>query len=1082
MALSPITKTCTPRPDVLSGRLSDEHFAADLDHIVRDPASYPVYGDPDEFFALTHPTAGLQKLLTRTFGRISGAKDIPGAERGVLRPQTVFGGGKTHGLIALYHLASGARPAGIDRFVDPSLLPDDCVVAAAVGDKFSPTAGIDTTIGGTTDTARTYTLWGDLAAQLGPAAWAAMKPLDEAREAPGTEVWAEVFGDRPTVVIIDEIAQHVRQCATSGNLDVRRQADAIAPFLKALLQHAAATPNLMVVISLATHADAYGGETTDLEAILNEHLESAEEAAADTKSVLARHQTIIRPAEDTEIAEILKTRLFADIDPKAAAAAGAAYETLYENLGDAGLPDGADQPAAYAKRVIDSYPFHPELIRVLDKRIGTIPEFQRARGALRLLAEVVAAEWETHGDAPTLNVGDVDLDAGNVLINLTAGLGRDAYEPAARVDITDPDSHARSVDTERFTGKAPYASRAATCVFMHSLEQSTAAGAARGEYLLGTLRPGDAPEAISEALDVLSQRAWHLAFDGVRYVVRTEANANAVIAQEALNLPPAVVSDEVTDRIERAFKPEPGAVTVLFPTSPALVADKPELHVVVMDPDDTSVTAKTAEPPPARIQEIRDRKGAGSDFRAYRNAVCFLVADTDQVEHLRDRVKWHLAARRILDSDDRRNQLGPEVVKRIETREGDLALDARVALSRCFCHLYYPTKDKANADLRHFELPPADKGSVPERQTRVVIDALESENKKRTTKIGWDYLKQKAWPKAADEVTVEDVADAFWRDHSAALVEFTFIQDAVRAGVAAGEWVYWDADAEKAATKDDPAPAVERKASAILYTPAAAEAKGILKAELTADVVLATVTAKKQLGGTELRAQLEKTLGWEPTKGAVADVLTRVATGPNSQIIVVDGDPKGTTPAPKSTIEKASLDKLTVLTRAAAVKAGVDLDAGTAAKVVTVTGKGLAGPAFTQADNKAAEVNGATGLNNITVKAAADPGEGIKDLRALGLVLGQIPKPTVTVDLELELDLGHGEADIRFDGPRPDYQDIEDTLLSFATAAGEALGALTVRFAWPDPVPLAGPEWEALRKAIHKADPGEITVTAEVHR
>lgn len=101
---------------MLSGSLSDEHFAADLDHIVRDPASYPVYGDPDQFFALTHPTKGLRDLLARTFGRVSGAKGIAGTEKGVLRPQTSFGGGKTHGLIALYHLAQGAKPANLDRF------------------------------------------------------------------------------------------------------------------------------------------------------------------------------------------------------------------------------------------------------------------------------------------------------------------------------------------------------------------------------------------------------------------------------------------------------------------------------------------------------------------------------------------------------------------------------------------------------------------------------------------------------------------------------------------------------------------------------------------------------------------------------------------------------------------------------------------------------------------------------------------------------------------------------------------------------------------------------------------------------
>lgn len=89
--LQPITKTCEPRKDVLAGALSDEHFAADLDHIVRDPASYPVYGNAEDFFALTHPTKGLRDLLSRTFGRISGATGVAGTEKGVLRPQTSFG-------------------------------------------------------------------------------------------------------------------------------------------------------------------------------------------------------------------------------------------------------------------------------------------------------------------------------------------------------------------------------------------------------------------------------------------------------------------------------------------------------------------------------------------------------------------------------------------------------------------------------------------------------------------------------------------------------------------------------------------------------------------------------------------------------------------------------------------------------------------------------------------------------------------------------------------------------------------------------------------------------------------------------
>jgi predicted AAA+ superfamily ATPase len=105
--LRPITETWIPRPDVLGGHLADNHFAAQLDQVVRDPASYPVYGNPDQFFSLTYPTLGLTRLLSRTFGRLSG-NPVEGSEHGVVRLETSFGGGKTHSLMAVYHLAKGA--------------------------------------------------------------------------------------------------------------------------------------------------------------------------------------------------------------------------------------------------------------------------------------------------------------------------------------------------------------------------------------------------------------------------------------------------------------------------------------------------------------------------------------------------------------------------------------------------------------------------------------------------------------------------------------------------------------------------------------------------------------------------------------------------------------------------------------------------------------------------------------------------------------------------------------------------------------------------------------------------------------
>ena len=139
-SLVPLRVACVPRDDVLQGGLADNHFAAQLDKVVRDAEHYPVYGDAEAFFAQTYPTSGLKTLLTKAFGRVTGAKGVAG-ENGVLRPTTSFGGGKTHGLTAVYHLAGGARPANIAEFIDPKLLPDGPVqVAALVGDALDPTA------------------------------------------------------------------------------------------------------------------------------------------------------------------------------------------------------------------------------------------------------------------------------------------------------------------------------------------------------------------------------------------------------------------------------------------------------------------------------------------------------------------------------------------------------------------------------------------------------------------------------------------------------------------------------------------------------------------------------------------------------------------------------------------------------------------------------------------------------------------------------------------------------------------------------------------------------------------------------
>src|SRR5437660_8094556 len=134
--LPTIFQTCRPRADVEAGTTKDEQFAADLAQVVRGTAPRE-YSDPATFFRHSYPTRGMKALLKAVCKRISG---IGGEVASIIRLQTKYGGGKTHGLIALVHAVRGMQGiANVAEFVDPSLLPKSKVrVPALDGENSDP--------------------------------------------------------------------------------------------------------------------------------------------------------------------------------------------------------------------------------------------------------------------------------------------------------------------------------------------------------------------------------------------------------------------------------------------------------------------------------------------------------------------------------------------------------------------------------------------------------------------------------------------------------------------------------------------------------------------------------------------------------------------------------------------------------------------------------------------------------------------------------------------------------------------------------------------------------------------------------
>ena len=1082
--LASIRDTCVPRGDVLRGGLVDKHFAAQLDQVVRQAVGYEAYSDADAFFALTYPTAGLRDLLAGTFARVSGrTAGTPSAEHAVYRYETSFGGGKTHGLIALWHLAKGARPANVSEFVDRALLPDPgaCRAAAFVGDSADPIRGL------TTDDVTTWTLWGEIGRQLGPDAYEIVKASDESRTSCGKQTWLDMFGSHPTVIVIDEVAQYLRRLASSGDGKVQQLAKATIDSLKVLFEAATAAPAVRIIVTLATGTAAFRQETANIQETFD-NIES-ERLIAEASDVMERPKGAIgRPAEDREIGFILRRRLFESVDEAAADRAGAAYQQLYADLARRDIQVGAAtaDPAAYAERLRSTYPFHPALIDCLDKRIGPLPGFQRARGALKMLAEAAAKIWSsTSGrNLAVVNLGDLPLEFSTVRACITSSIGREQLDGPAVADFAHTrTSHAAGVDRERWPHKG-LAVRSCRTVFCHSVAGEPFPGASLPDIYAGTLRPGDDHDLIDEALAATSQVAWHLVLDGVTWRFQTAPNANRIIATEMANVLNADVTEELDRRVRQIFPSEGPIKAVHSPNAPADVPDAPSLHLAVFNHVDVTTKARDASSPPDEVAGVASRANVSETTRTFRNAVVSLVADADAIETMRERVRFELAANRIADDPQRLQQFDKDVSDSLRKLSDRAQLETRLAICTAYRHLYWPAKDPDNHNLKHQEMPPRDSGSVRGPQTGVIVEALKTNKKVRDTAPPTDRLAAATGfgRPNIQELTTKAIFEAPWRDHSQPiLLNPTLVSDAIGAGVRNGTWVYYDPATREAFTPDSPPPVVRIADDVMLYTRERAEQLGLLAQKVTLASVISIMEANQagRAGGDQLRNQLEEALGGEPPKQEILEILGRgSATG---DIVVVRAT-SGSKPVPLGGTEVADslLGDLEVLTRAAAAEQRI-IDSVDRTAELVARGEGSPGAALQQVEDYITDV-GVDSVASVEVTATADLGEGVTDLRTLGYCIPQLPRLGchVTVMITSEYDGLNGGLKAELSGAATDYQRLEQRLLDLAGQGSDVAGRLILLLTPSSPMKHGDRDWQQLHSVLTANNPGRVIIEARL--
>ncbi len=660
--LRPWREVITPHPNVASGRYQQAEFAADLAQVHRGEGT-PEYSNPREFFRRTFLTEGLRHLLVNAVTRLSGAGGDP-----VVELQTNFGGGKTHSMLALYHLCSGIAPAelpGIEPVLEATGFPrlPSAKRAVLVGTALSP-AHTHTKPDGTV----VRTLWGEMAWQLGRSeGYALVAGADAAGVSPGSDALRTLF-ERfgPCLVLIDEWVAYVRMLYGKDGLPAG-SFDANLTFAQSLTEAARQASKALVVASIPASDIEKGGEGGIL-------------ATERIKNTFGRMESAWRPASTEEGFEIVRRRLFEPItEPHAFAERDAvvgAFSRMYVAQAPE-FPPGCRE-GDYERRLQAAYPIHPELFDRLYTDWSSLDKFQRTRGVLRLMAAVIHELWERQDGSLLILPGIVPVDAPAVQPELTRYLD-DPWVPVIEKDVDGPHSLPLALDRANPNlGRYSACRRVARTLYLGSAPtlHTSRRGLDDRSVKLGCVQPGESVATFGDALRRLTDDATHLYVDGRRYWLSTQPSVTRLAQDRAAQLDRDVVLLEIKRRLQ-AQQREKGDFHGVHPApgSSSDVPDEHEARLVLLAPEYPH-SAKACDSP-ARLQAQQLLHHRGTAPRLYRNALVFLAPDKARLDELEQAVRQYLAWSSI---DEEKGQLNLDEFQRNQARTKRAAAEEAVTV------------------------------------------------------------------------------------------------------------------------------------------------------------------------------------------------------------------------------------------------------------------------------------------------------------------------------------------------------------------------------------------------------------------
>ncbi len=694
MTMKPWREVAVPHRDVLEGTFLQSEFAADIT-AVRAGTAAREYQDTVSFFERTYITEGMRQLLTQVAQRLAGHGGEP-----VIQLQTAFGGGKTHTMLAVYHLATRrcalSSLAGIPSLIEQAGIMDvpQASVAVLDGNEHSP--------GQAWKHGRqaVKTLWGELAWQLGGSdGLALVRESDASGTSPGKEILRELLSKfAPCVILIDEMVAYVRQFPDGETLSGGTFESNIS-FIQALTEAAKLVPNVVVLASLPESepskdvANVQVGGTRGLLALRA------------LENVFGRVQALWKPVATEEAFEIVRRRLFEPVrDGLVQDAVCRAFADLYVAEGTK-LPVET-QEGRYFDRLRQAYPIHPEVFDRLYEDWTTIDGFQRTRGVLKLMAKVIYRLWKDDNKDLLIMPGSIPVYDGNTRNELTV------YLPPGWDAVIEKDIDGDRAETTELENKEPRfgqinaARRAGRTLFLGSAPSSVAGkagirGLDKARVLLGCLQPGQTSATYIDALNRLADRLHYLnssgdkTQDSTRYWFDTRANLRREMEDRKQRFHDgSEVRGKIADAVKRMIGSAPFFDGVHIFTSHHDVPDDSALRLVVLTPDqwfsrDESRTAVAA------VVDYLKNNGSKPRYRA--NRLIFLAADQAIVNRLADTARTALAWQSIVD-DVKDGKLNIDLLQKSQAEKELKSADEVVprAARECYKWLLCPVQHDPN--------------------------------------------------------------------------------------------------------------------------------------------------------------------------------------------------------------------------------------------------------------------------------------------------------------------------------------------------------------------------------------------------